>query len=316
MNNTKIEKEKDDKDMGLQFAKSNGLLGEIANFYIPNEQRKSGVCKGATDLCKKYCYGNSVFSLSENEEDYFQTDRIALENYEISLTDEFEELMCELLKTIRQKIVRIHSIGEFYCYEYFCKWIRIMKRNPEIQFVAYIKAFDILKTHKDLGKEVPNNFHVVLSIYPDTYDHYSKMGGKEYVEELLRELGDYYHAKRYVVCSKEYFKQEINKEETNKFFCNGGTNILLGKPGKKKSENYNEKLEKYEEQRKKYIDLFDPEKSCAECMKCYSNDIVKEGDTIYALLRATSKLANLNTFLHDSNPDEYKELRKMFPDEM
>lgn len=71
--------------MGLEFAKRNNLLGDIVDFYIPNPKCENGICVGATDLCKKYCYGNGVFRHSEDpSKKMLNTEAIARENYRIT----------------------------------------------------------------------------------------------------------------------------------------------------------------------------------------------------------------------------------------
>lgn len=50
-----------------------------------------------------------------------------------------------------------------------------MRLNPNVQFTAYVKNFEILTRYKNEGLDVPNNFNVLLSLYPDTYDN---KGGK------------------------------------------------------------------------------------------------------------------------------------------
>lgn len=50
------------------------------------------------------------------------TELTAFENYRITLTETFVKEMDELIKaTSGIKRVRIHSIGEFYNYDYFLK---------------------------------------------------------------------------------------------------------------------------------------------------------------------------------------------------
>lgn len=50
------------------------------------------------------------------------TELTAFENYRITLTETFVKEMDELIKaTSVIKRVRIHSIGEFYNYDYFLK---------------------------------------------------------------------------------------------------------------------------------------------------------------------------------------------------
>ncbi len=295
--------------MGLQFAKRNSLLkDEILDFYIPNPSCLPGICTGATELCIKYCYGNGVFRHSNNpDKRKLSTEVIALENYEITQSDTFIEQMCELIKEVSEKrkknnrplkYIRIHSIGDFYDYAYFLKWIEIINTNKDIDFIAYVKNFNVLKEYKETGEDVPKNFKVLLSFYPDTYDRYEKEGGKAYVDKLFEELIEYFHAKKYIVCSREFFLMEIKKKNTDKLFCNSGTKMLC----------FQYKLTK-----KEYGNSFVPGEGCDKCQKCYSDKRCPAGCSIYAVLRASGNLANINRFLKlKDNKYKYSELRKMY----
>lgn len=290
--------------MGLEFAKENNLLGGIVDFYIPNSKCENGICVGATDLCKRYCYGNGVFRHSEDSgKKMLKTEAIARENYRITKTDSFEEEMNALIqKTSNLTKLRIHSIGDFYDYEYFLKWMRIIEKNPQIQFTAYVKNFDVLINYKNDKGVVYKNFNVLLSIYPDTYDKYEKEGGKDYIDSLFMDLESYYRAKKYIVCSREYFRQEIKKYDGSKVFCNGGTEMLLEWDKSLKDQDFS--------------GLFTPGEPCYKCLKCYSTEQCPAGSSIYAVLRASSKLANIQEVLKRSDKGQYKILKSLYPNEI
>lgn len=65
-----------------------------------------------------------------------------------------------------------------------------------------------------------------------------------------------------------------------------------------------------------YSALFVPGKGCDKCLKCYSKEICPEGATIYALLRSSCQLANIENFLKKAPADEFTELRKMYRNEI
>lgn len=291
--------------MGLKFAKRNKLLNsDIENFYIPNFKCKSEICIGATELCKKYCYGNCVYRHSDNpDKKMLSTEAVALENYRITQTDSFIGEMDTLIKkTCNISRIRIHSIGDFYSYEYFLKWIEIIKQHPQINFTAYVKNFEVLEKYKKDNGKTYDNFNVLLSLYPDTYDMYKSKGGKQYIDELFKELVSYYGAKIYIVCSREFFRKAIDERPSQKYFCNGGTEML---------SEWDKKLDI-----NSYSNLFVPGEGCDKCLKCYSNKVCPKGATIYALLRASSKLANIEDALKEAPADKFTELRKMYPNEI
>lgn len=286
--------------MALKFGNENALLSKgIIDFYLPNPKCMDGICNGATELCKRYCYGNGVFRHSEKpNNEMLNTEVIARENYEITKSHDFVDQMNDLIaKSGEIKRIRIHSIGDFYDYDYFLKWISIMNANKGIQFTAYVKNFDVLQQYMKNKKQVPDNFNVLLSLYPDTYDHYEAKGGKKYIDGLFDEIIRYFNAKKYIVCSREFFHSEIEKKKPDKIFCNGGTQMLC---------------DFYGLESKKYEGLFVPGQGCDDCLKCYSNEKCPPGSEIYAVLRASSKLANLETFLKKAHKSEYTCLRDMY----
>ena len=288
--------------MSLKFAQNNKLLNGIYDFYLPNYKCDTQICKGATVLCIKYCYGNCVFRHSKDQsKKKLSTELIAKENYRISQTNSFVEEMNELIKKTKDvKRIRIHSIGDFYDYQYLKKWISIITDNSDIQFTAYIKNFVVLEKYMEEKKKVPDNFNVLISIYPDTYDKYFNLGGKEYIEKLCDSLKKYYRAKIYIVCSRETFLEKIKNPDDNSYFCNGGTQMLI---------------KKYNLEEKEYENLFISDQGCNECLKCYSNDKCPEGSKIYAVLRASSQLANIQNLLKKrENKDKFKILRTLYSD--
>lgn len=184
--------------MGLRFSKQNEFLNdEIVDFYIPNFKYKSEICVGATELCKKYCYGNCVYRHSDNpEKKTLSTETIAIENYKITKTESFVDDMDALIKkTGGISRIRIHSIGDFYSYDYFKKWIKIIKRNPQKNFTAYVKNFEVLEEYKKNNGKIYDNFNILLSLFPDTYDKYKSKGGKNIL----------------MVCSKNLFLIMVQK---------------------------------------------------------------------------------------------------------
>lgn len=275
--------------MGIRFTGANRFLSKdkrengILGFSLPNKKCNNDVCIHSTDLCEKYCYGNCVFRHSDSGKKILNTEVIAQENFTISKTDEFINEVCRILKEIIPKRVRIHTTGDFYSLEYFNKWIEIIYKNPGIKFTAYTKSFDLLKKYKDRGKYLPENFNLLLSIYPDTYDTYIDVNGngEEYVRNLIDELQKHFNTRKYIVCSKERYINEFKKSVDKNYFCSGGTSRL--------KDYYPSDFDKYKR--------FFIEEGCETCLKCYSEDKSPDDADIYAVLRASSKLADINTVL-------------------
>ncbi|HFD2052227.1 TPA: hypothetical protein ACF2DE_002958 [Clostridium perfringens] len=141
-------------------------------------------CPYATDECKKRCFAkkNETFknvresrerNLNETKKDTFVKDMINHLEYHLSRP-----------KAKNKNIfVRIHTSGDFYCYDYFKKWVEIssyFKDNAKILFQAYTKSviyiddyikskFDYLPSRMEVEKILNSiNIHIVYSIWHDT----------------------------------------------------------------------------------------------------------------------------------------------------
>lgn len=62
-----------------------------------------------------------------------------------SMRPTFEKRVISEIKSNRVKIVRIHSSGDFYDFNYFQKWYRIAQALPEISFFGYTKQATFVK---------------------------------------------------------------------------------------------------------------------------------------------------------------------------
>ena len=132
-------------------------------------------CPFATEQCLKYCYAKSAYmykSVCVNH----------VGNWIASLKDDFIEQACNAIRdtiytkkgtvrkafqrpdgSIKKIYVRVHESGDFYSLEYLLKWLEIAKQFPDLQFFAYTKSVPYF-----YGLELPKNFVVRFSIFPDT----------------------------------------------------------------------------------------------------------------------------------------------------
>lgn len=58
---------------------------------------------------------------------------------EITVLESFPLIMTYILRRKKIDLLRIHSSGDFYNFEYFKKWIQIAKWNPSVVFFGYTK---------------------------------------------------------------------------------------------------------------------------------------------------------------------------------
>lgn len=62
--------------------------------------------------------------------------------------------------------------------------------------------------------------------------------------------------------------------------------------------------------------LFTSGEPCYKCLKCYSTEKCLAGSSIYAVLRAFGKLADIQGVLKRSDEGQYKILKSLYPNEI
>jgi len=118
-------------------------------------------CPGKTPLCNDHCYatkGEFAYrkgvlpsrkrNLYSSKQPYF--------------VNEMVKEIKKISHTTGQKYFRIHESGDFYNKQYRDKWYEIIRRCPEIKFLAYTKmcSWD--------WNDRPSNLNVFCSIWPDS----------------------------------------------------------------------------------------------------------------------------------------------------
>lgn len=106
--------------------------------------------------CHKYCYACKAERL------YPSVKPCRMNNYNLSKTDQFVNLMVDQIGKMKTKYFRIHESGDFYSVEYIQRWYIIIKKFPSIQFYAYTKRDDLF--NELVLKEKPSNLILILSL--------------------------------------------------------------------------------------------------------------------------------------------------------
>lgn len=119
---------------------------------------RSGSCIGATQLCKKLCYGNGVRYQTSGQK--AKRDR-NFRTVEFLLREGGPELLAENLsmlveqarprdwltarisktKTVIPWTVRIHDVGDFHSVEYIQAWALAVRKHSECKFWFYTRSF-------------------------------------------------------------------------------------------------------------------------------------------------------------------------------
>lgn len=112
-------------------------------------------CIGATDICRKICYGRKSWI-------YENVRKRRLENYIQSSRDDFVEIMRKELRKRPFKYFRIHETGDFYSQAYLEKWFEIAEEFKNAKFLAFTKSWQLDYSQK------PENMIVYYSVMPDS----------------------------------------------------------------------------------------------------------------------------------------------------
>ena len=131
---------------------SRGNMKVKANmFNLPSRT----TCK--KDLaCHGYCYAKKA------EIQYPATKIARARNYIASQNPTFTADIIEILKTRRNKVVRVHESGDFYSIDYIRRWYLIAKMLPNYTFYAYTKREDLFSQIPPRWK--PANFTLIYSL--------------------------------------------------------------------------------------------------------------------------------------------------------
>ena len=169
----------------ISMQKKNKKMGPTENigfliFSIP----AVFTCPYATGLCMKYCYCKSDYrfdSITKSHVRNWVESQKAdfIENCVKYIHDAIYTKKGDIRKAFRKKdgtlkdiCIRIHEAGDFYNETYFLKWCEIARRCPDYKFYAYTKSIPIVCANME---NIPNNFIVRCSIFPDTKREYLEM---------------------------------------------------------------------------------------------------------------------------------------------
>lgn len=137
------------------FSKGNRKLNSgILIWNLP--RGKTCPCAGE---CKDYCYE------IKTERIYKNVLPCREKNLKFSRKAEFVKEIVAYLKKRKEKVVRIHSSGDFYSKEYFKKWREIARMCKEKIFFCYTKSFGLFNVFENL----PPNF-IMIQSYGSTMD--------------------------------------------------------------------------------------------------------------------------------------------------
>ena len=126
---------------------------KVYNFGIPAYKSASGklTCPFA-DECVKFCYAKKGAYIWSNVQPAFE------KRYQLTLTDQFVEIMSKEILKKQPDFVRVHDSGDYYSPKYLQKWIDIAIIHHAVKFYSYTNCVKMLKEAK-----LPDNYDIIFS---------------------------------------------------------------------------------------------------------------------------------------------------------
>jgi hypothetical protein len=105
----------------------------IWSFSLPSA--RPDVCVGMSDLCRENCYSRRLEKLRPAVLARYEV------NLQLSLSPTFVRRVRAFLVAHDVAVVRLHVGGDFFSPEYARKWLRVMRRSPQVRFYFYTRAW-------------------------------------------------------------------------------------------------------------------------------------------------------------------------------
>lgn len=158
--------EKPIEDLHVYISVSNSKTGDIPSFSTI-----SGItCSGCNPMCQGgcgwYCYDKSSV-IRMGRKNILKSRAINTKLMYIDPARAFSEISKECYK---YRYFRWHVGGEIINRDYFFSMCKVARENPHCQFLVFTKNHNAVNEavsyFKAVGDDVPENMHVVFSIWP------------------------------------------------------------------------------------------------------------------------------------------------------
>ncbi len=148
------------EEIGAHISTGNIKTGSIPSFSLtPGRTCTPEACK---TCFKEGCYAEKVYKLRPTVRAAWDSNTsLAVKHEGIEKLEKFLNLYFDGMTAPR--FFRLHVGGDFVSKEYAEMWARVAKKHPLTKFLAFTKAWDMVRDVK-----FPKNFSLVLSGWPGT----------------------------------------------------------------------------------------------------------------------------------------------------
>lgn len=130
---------------------------------IPSVSLPSGVTCVKDCGCLQKCYAKKIEKLRKTVRESYIT------NYNLLKTKPdiyWREVEAAVMLTA---FFRFHVSGDIVDTDYLSHMVEIAKRNPHCQLLCFTKKYDIVNKWIDNNGEIPQNLHIIFSVWRDFY---------------------------------------------------------------------------------------------------------------------------------------------------
>jgi Gene product 88 len=122
----------------------------IWGFGLPSGRPE--ICTGMSAECHEHCYSRQMERLRPAVLTRYE------KNLRVSRLPDFVERVHYFILNHEIAVVRLHVGGEFYSPRYPRKWLRIMRRLPDVRFFVYSRAWrdDHIRAALERMTQLPN----------------------------------------------------------------------------------------------------------------------------------------------------------------
>lgn len=142
----------------IHISKGNMKTGAIPSFSLP-----SGVTCSAQACRTCYaqgCYARKIERLRPSVRKTYEENLLYARSYP-KLLENYLDMYFSMPNAPR--FFRIHVTGDFFSRAYFEMWMRIIRKHPDVKFLAFTKRDGIIQPYL---KDIPDNLSLVWSAWP------------------------------------------------------------------------------------------------------------------------------------------------------
>lgn len=140
--------------MNIKVSKGNSKMGDIPSISLP-----AGItCRNDCE-CNQKCYARRIERLRKSAHKAYEHNYKLLNNSPDIFWREVEASI------MMSRFFRFHVSGDIPDEDYLTRMINISANNPHCQVLCFTKKYDIVNNCLDTGQTIPENLHLVFSVW-------------------------------------------------------------------------------------------------------------------------------------------------------